>query len=347
MLPIGVKKMKLIILTKQFGNYTGATISTIELLKRINNKFNEVEIVTLKSDGTRIRNVKVNVQKNIFSLLSYLKKESKDPECIGYSDDHLGFLFSHYGIKYLHTYHGNWPDARNQSKSMYLKSLMFIPLYKATVRKASYVVSVSHYMVERFLQPLNKNIRVIYNGIKSNNSEETFSKKIGDSNKLRIVMVGNVDGRKYSMAVKLFEYIENKYINDFSVDVFGQLVDQNIKHELEQFSFVKLHGSVKKINYHDFDLFLCTSSSENLPVSIIESLKNMVPVVSFDVGGIPEVVNQTNGAIIQFGDIEKMSNVIINARKLPTEWNNSNLDKFTWDYAAKEYIEIFNKLKKD
>ena len=338
--------MKLLVLTKQFGNYTGATISTIELLKRLKDNFSEIEVVTLKSDGSRIKNVRVNVLNNIFSLLSYIKKESKNHECIGYSDDHLGFLFAHYGIKYLHTYHGNWPDARKQGKNMYLKSLVFIPLYKMTVRKASYVVSVSHYMVKRFLKPLNKNIRVIYNGIKSDNSDEVFPKRKDNSNKLRIVMVGNVDVRKYSLAIKVFEGLVKSNHQQFSVDIFGKIIDSEIKRSLDVFPFVKLHGSVRKVNYQGFDVFLCTSSSENLPVSIIEALRNMVPVVSFNVGGISEVVTHENGVILEKNDIQGMIKQIINGKQLPTKWNNSNLTQFSWNYAANEYWKIFEDLKR-
>lgn len=142
--------MDLVVLTKQFGNYTGATISTIELLKRINSNFENITVLTLKSDGTVIRNVNVIVLSGYLNLINTLKKQRN---VIGYSDDHLGFLFSFANIQYVHTYHGNWPDARKLNFNMFLKSFYFIPLYKLTVKKASFVVSASKYMQKKFVDP--------------------------------------------------------------------------------------------------------------------------------------------------------------------------------------------------
>ena len=61
--------MKLVVLTKQFGNYTGATISTIELLKRISSNFDSVLVLTLKTDGTIIDNVNVTVLNGYLKLI--------------------------------------------------------------------------------------------------------------------------------------------------------------------------------------------------------------------------------------------------------------------------------------
>ena len=65
--------MNLIVLTKQFGNYTGATVSTIEILKRISKKFDTVEVVTMKAEKVNIPNVKILIISNCFDLIKILK----------------------------------------------------------------------------------------------------------------------------------------------------------------------------------------------------------------------------------------------------------------------------------
>jgi colanic acid/amylovoran biosynthesis glycosyltransferase len=50
---------------------------------------------------------------------------------------------------------------------------------------------------------------------------------------------------------------------------------------------------------HKIDCFINVSSSEGIPVSIMEATSFGVPVVALDVGGISEIVNQNNGALLR------------------------------------------------
>ena len=167
--------MKLIVLTKQFGNYTGATVSTIQLLKRINKYFDEILVFTTKTDGTQIPNVKFKIAK-----INKLKKamcKLDTNEYIGYSDDHYGYLFKKANIKYIHTYHGNWPDARWLSWAMFAKSFYFISLYKKTIKYSAKTISVSKYMLNKFVKKYTSSYDTIYNGIKQINQHNKGTRK--------------------------------------------------------------------------------------------------------------------------------------------------------------------------
>ncbi len=50
------------------------------------------------------------------------------------------------------------------------------------------------------------------------------------------------------------------------------------------------------------DLFVLFSNFENLPCVIIEALSAGIPVVSTNVGGIPEMIDDSNGILINAGD---------------------------------------------
>lgn len=334
--------MKLIVLTKQFGNYTGATVSTIEILKRISKQFDEVNVITLKSENIRIDNVTVQIAKSYRDLVKKVKK-IKAKNLIGYSDDHLGFIFSFCNIRYIHTYHGNWPDAKYLNKQMYFKSFYFIPLYRMTIKRADFVVSVSQYMQKKFVNKYNDKSIVIFNGIKQVN--HNFSKKNID-NKQRFLMVGNIDKRKYDKAIKIF-YILNKYNFDKSIDIYGNLIDEKLAFNLKKYPFVKIKGMVDKVDYQNYDAMICTSASENLPVSIVESIISGVPVLSFNVGGIPEVIeNKINGYLFSVNDYLGFSNSILNFKNLeiPTKNIKSINSKFNWDNSAKKYYQILKKV---
>jgi colanic acid/amylovoran biosynthesis glycosyltransferase len=67
---------------------------------------------------------------------------------------------------------------------------------------------------------------------------------------------------------------------------------------------VKLHGHILNKDLIQFyktnsvDLFMNVSSSEGLPVSIMEALSFGIPVIATGVGGTPELVNDTVGGIL-------------------------------------------------
>ena len=69
--------------------------------------------------------------------------------------------------------------------------------------------------------------------------------------------------------------------------------------------FYKFLGNIKNKEVYDFykenkiDLFLNTSKSEGIPVSIMEAMSYGIPIIAPDVGGISEAVyNQRNGILL-------------------------------------------------
>ena len=61
---------------------------------------------------------------------------------------------------------------------------------------------------------------------------------------------------------------------------------------------------------------------ENNPLSIIESLCAGTPVVSTRMGGIPELIDNSNGLLVPAGDADALSAAMLQA------WETR------WDYAA-------------
>lgn len=332
--------MNLVIVTKQFGNYTGATVSTLEILKRISQEFKRVEVFTLKSQKIDIPNVKINIASGYVDLYKKLKK-CKD--AVGYSDDHLGFLLALAHIKYIHTYHGNWPDAKYIDLSMFLKSFIFIPLYKITVKNAGKVVSVSKYMDKRFVEKNSNRSIVIYNGIKQINS--SLKRRKGKSDIPRYLMVGNIDNRKYRKAIQVFNFL-NQNGFDKEIDIYGKVINKNLCKRLNEYKFINIKGMVDKINYSNYDALLCTSASENLPVSIVESLISLTPVIAFDVGGIREIViDGENGFLFNKDDYLKFATTVNNDCVKKIRFSNQKLSKiFDWDYAANNYLNLLKSI---
>lgn len=73
---------------------------------------------------------------------------------------------------------------------------------------------------------------------------------------------------------------------------------------------VKFEGWVsgkKKIDLLNWaDVFILPSFNEGLPISILEAMSYKMPIISTPVGGIPEVVDKTNGFLVTPGNDEEI-----------------------------------------
>lgn len=100
------------------------------------------------------------------------------------------------------------------------------------------------------------------------------------------------------------------------------------------------------------DLFLLTSETEGFGLAALESLSCEVPVVCYQVGGLPELVqNEFNGFLVPFGDIELLANRSVEILKNNTlrEELSQNARKFVIEnYDSKKitlkYLNLYQSL---
>jgi glycosyltransferase involved in cell wall biosynthesis len=62
--------------------------------------------------------------------------------------------------------------------------------------------------------------------------------------------------------------------------------------------------------YHVADVFVTPTLAENSPLVIIEALCCGTPVVASNVGGIPDLINDTNGILFTTGDISQLTSAL-------------------------------------
>lgn len=134
---------------------------------------------------------------------------------------------------------------------------------------------------------------------------------------------------------------------------------QNIQKLIEDYNLgnnISLHGKLSKTDWHkysqSFDLFLNTSQIDNQPVSILEAMALGLPVVSSNVGDIPNMIeHRKEGLLVEapdvsayveaidalFANLKYAENVSLNARRKAEQYDWDNI-KSLWKDLLDEYL---------
>jgi glycosyltransferase involved in cell wall biosynthesis len=116
-------------------------------------------------------------------------------------------------------------------------------------------------------------------------------------------------------------------------------------------SSVRLTGILTKKEWitlsSQYDIFINTTTIDNMPISVIEAMALGLPIVSTNVGGIPFLIaDKKDGVLVKSGDAEEMSRAIVgllashdgawelarNARK--------KVEAFAWDVVEEKWITL-------
>lgn len=98
------------------------------------------------------------------------------------------------------------------------------------------------------------------------------------------------------------------------------------------------------------DIFINSSSNENLSFAILEAISKGLPVVATDVGGTKDIVNESNncGILVKYGDEEEMAGAveeIMSNPKLYEKYSKNGLsvakDKFDIEIMFKKTFELY------
>lgn len=182
-------------------------------------------------------------------------------------------------------------------------------------------------------------IKVIYNP--SATYKPDYAKR--NNSRVRLLFIGRIGVRKG--AYDLIEAVKKiRYLN-FSLDLVGDGEGDKIR------KIAGIENLTGIVNVHDWvshkeeiwkwydkaDFLVLPSYAEGLPMSVLEAIGKGLPVVTTNVGGIPEaVIDGINGFIILPGDAEALSEkmkILINDAVLREGMGRNSLkmagDKFS------------------
>ena len=97
------------------------------------------------------------------------------------------------------------------------------------------------------------------------------------------------------------------------------------------------------------DFLVLSSNYENMPVVILEALACGLPVVSTNVGGISEIINENNGILVPPHDVEQLADAMQTMIAIHKNYDadtlrNSIIKKFSNENVGKLLDDIYKKL---
>lgn len=116
---------------------------------------------------------------------------------------------------------------------------------------------------------------------------------------------------------------------------FSEPIIKRAKEENLPLVFLGWQKSMKTF-WESIDIFLLPSRNEGVPVVIREAMRECIPIVASDIGGVAEAVGWGNGAIlVEKNDVDGYCDAIL------TLFNDSDKRKVIADYSKKRFHDIF------
>ena len=235
-----------------------------------------------------------------------------------------------------------------------------------SLKRFDSIVSVSKAVSEDLrIRGINeKKITLIYNGIKISKYRQTYDiseirNKYGvDDKAFMIGAVGRLTPVKgYTYLIEAMSLVI-KEITNCHLFIAGEGPSRD--HLESQIEKSNLQNRVKLLGYvNDIDLFLAAidlfvmpSLTEGLPISLLEAMAASKPVLASAVGGMPEVIENTDvGVLVPPADPSALAESIIEMYRAK-DWMSGVAmrgrtmveNKFSLSIMAKQYLSQYSRL---
>jgi glycosyltransferase involved in cell wall biosynthesis len=155
-------------------------------------------------------------------------------------------------------------------------------------------------------------------------------------------------------ALSLLKKINADIYNTTGLVVFGTL-DKKVLNDIpfQVYQFGKINNQENIVEYYNAaDLFVAPSLQDNLPNTVIESTCCGTPVVGFDVGGMPDMIDHLeNGYLATLKSSEDLAKGINALLSTPEMLNKFRLacrvraeNLYNEDEVAQQYMELYSKI---
>ena len=184
--------------------------------------------------------------------------------------------------------------------------------------------------------PINTDLFAPYN-------QDECRKDFGLPLNKKLILFGAADisdprkGARYLMeALHILDIRYEELVNEVELVIFGKTKDMDLSkypYKVHKMSFINDTQQMIKL-YNTADVFILPSLQDNLPNTVMEAQSCGIPVVSFSVGGVPEMIeNNKNGFLTTMKDSDGLALSIYKAlfhpdiKKIKENARNSVLNK--------------------
>ncbi len=296
--------------------YKAFKVNKIKQLKTPNG-IESYEIEYLKFDFLSEKFNTILLTKKIISFNKYLIKKGFNIDLI-----HAQSLFNAgieayyfnktFNIPFIFTEHNQFTLKNKRKKEIKVLNKIFeLPFPKLVV---------SHDKIRQFAaNGIFSNFEVVGNYV--NESLFYYDSTIKKNESFTIITIGAYDALKDQktllLALDKIDQLTTETIifNWIGYNGWGQDKEYDVKQLISEFNYknivINLTPSLSRekisVELNKADLFLFSSISEGMPVSVLEALACGLPVCSTRCGGVDEIISKENGHIVQIKDYEEMA----------------------------------------
>lgn len=201
------------------------------------------------------------------------------------------------------------------------------------------------HLITLFGEGVGAKIEVVHCGIDLEEFQWARAAHVGPTRLLTVARLEPVKGLRY--LIEACHLLRERGL-DFRCHILGDGYErQNLERlvrEKDLESLVTFHGAVLPENVLDFyqqaDIFVLPSLREGIPVVAMEAMAMELPVVSTNVFGIPELVQDgISGILVDAGNTEELASAIetlCRDRKLRVRLGNNGRRKVEREFDIKE-----------
>lgn len=293
------------------------------------------------------RKADIVVVHDIHSAYYYLKHNKDNNTKVVYFNESdglgLNMLFQSYP-KMKNTLYGKWLEKKMLYVNNHIDKLVFIS-HKS---KSNFIGQNPTYEISK--------VTSFHNGIEN---RSILRKNDEPKYKFNLCTTGTVCARKGQyLIIEALEKLCNNDRKDIHVSIIGDGNDlDNLKSKVAILGIedhVSFLGFIPNSEVHSYlcgcDIYILMSNSEGLPISIIEAMRAGLGVISTPVAGIPEMVDETNGVLIN-PNSDELASVFRHLGDYDWKWMGGNSrarfeEEYTFSKMIESYCNVMDELTK-
>lgn len=285
-----------------------------------------------------------------------------------------------YNHPLISTVHSTWkgeaesiktePYTRLNSNEKFMVSFnWFLRIFEnRMLERSDKLIAVSEYTkreLAKYYKVNQQKITVIHNGVDTQKFQPTLNKRqaktdLGFNPEDKIILsVGRLYARKGLFTlIQSMPAVANKFKNAKFV-ISGKGLANETQKLLAYAKKLGVRNNIiftgyfpdKKLPklYQAADIFAFSTFYENLPFAILEALSTGLPVVTTNVGGIPEMItNGKNGYLVEPFDPNELAAKILQFLEHPAESEEAGLlarelinERFDWRLIVKKVLVVY------